>query len=151
MQKFLSDFLETQAFAVFLEKHYQLPNNIFDEAAAAYAENTTESMWDLFASLSSNRGKIRETVEVKPPDLSGLDVTGMHRKGNVHQRIIFSATYPNYGFTRLHQDLYGAPQILEANGTTPSVTPPPVVPLTKPADKADREITEGLSLVCTYS
>jgi hypothetical protein len=100
-QQFLSDFLETQAFAVFLEKHHQSGPNIFDDATFSYVSthpNTNASLsppqptsppqsspragatdkshdahlWESLAFLSAYRAKIRETVEVAPPDTTGL-------------------------------------------------------------------------------
>eukprot|EP00026_Physarum_polycephalum_P000799 Phypoly_transcript_00800.p1 GENE.Phypoly_transcript_00800~~Phypoly_transcript_00800.p1 ORF type:complete len:1292 (+),score=205.60 Phypoly_transcript_00800:90-3965(+) len=96
--QFLSDFLETQAFAVFLEKHHQSGPNNFDDATFSYVSthpSTTaptlpsspppvsprtdekdksrySHLWDSLAFLSAQRAKIRDTVEVIPPDSTGL-------------------------------------------------------------------------------
>lgn len=62
----MSHFLETQAFAYFLEKHHQLPDNLFDDAIV-----NQKNYPDLYT-LPNHKSTIVETVTIPGPDTSGL-------------------------------------------------------------------------------
>jgi hypothetical protein len=188
--QFLSDFLETQAFAVFLEKHHQSGPNIFDSATFSYVStypsssllsspssshpsspsppphsssppppylprtNSTERLqsahlWESLAFLSGYRAKIRDTVEVAPPDTSDLPP---------------DATYTYNSFPKLNAELFPRnptpPTVLTSvSSQSPARTPSPSpqtpfkpnedAPKTEEEESAEQFVQSWLDIIFT--
>ncbi|PRP87362.1 ribosome assembly protein 4 (RSA4) [Planoprotostelium fungivorum] len=102
---FYSQFLETQAFAVFLEKHQE--HVLFDDGIRAYRDGR-----DLYY-LSNHKTTVNNLYEVPAPDITGLDQT---------------FDYSSYRYPQLNKELFGrdVEEEIKNGGRLPLVATPQI-------------------------